>query len=350
MSQPVSQPPNAGDKFEEIDEGVLVIQQNIRYLARLKGFTAKDVMYTLDDIEGDLINNKAIPKDIREVAETAVNIIENVYDETVKVSEEILKNPDNMKSVVFNAIEIYANFYAINTIIEELLEKYVYRYEQHGILNYVDEKLEKIKNIVTFLIDAKIKPYLATPYELSRLLGDIIDNILMFYELAEPDSKESDYMGIALSELRKQLEDKENGLDRGKYAILSDALDIIYNEYGSAVMEGDNQRYKVDELSIGTIDVCSDLEDPGRYGLFCDEEHEDAYKADSVDYKKLVKGMTEAYASLKAAQLVYKILQAYGIEDKDFEDNLADITEKTRDIIKTVINYIVRDYAFKINV
>ncbi|MEM4115649.1 MAG: hypothetical protein QXP59_06570 [Saccharolobus sp.] len=302
----------------------------------------------MDDIESNLINNKAIPKGIREVAEIAFNIIENVYDETVKVSQEILKNPDNMKSVVFNAIEIYANFYAINTIIEELLEKYVYRYEQFGILNYFDEKLEKIKNIVTFLIDAKIKPYLATPYELARLLGDIIDNILMFYDLIEPGDE--DYMGNALNYLRKQLEDDENGLDRGKYAILSDALDIIYNEYYSAVEEGDNQRFKVDELSIGTIDACGDVEDPGRYGLFCDEEREDAYKADSVDYKELVKGMTEAYASLKAAQLVYKILKANKIEDEEFEKNLEDIIEKTRDIIKTVINYIVRDYTFKINV
>ncbi|MEM4104710.1 MAG: hypothetical protein QXF80_06930 [Thermoplasmatales archaeon] len=314
----------------------------------MKEFTAKYVRYTINDIKSDLINNKTIPDGVREVAKPAVDIIENVYDETVKVSQEILKNPDNMKSVVFNAIEIYANFYAINTIIEELLKKYVYRYVGHGILNYIDKKLEKIENIVTYLINEKVKAYLSTPYELARLLGDIIDNVMMFYELAEPGDE--DYMGEALSDLREQLEDDENEIERSKYAILSDALDILYNEYYNAVEEGDNQRYKVDEFSLGTIDVCSDVEDPERYGLFCDEEHEDAYKASRVDYKKLVEGMTEAYASLKAAQLVYQILKANKIEDKDFEDNLADITEKTRDIIKTVINYIVRDYAFKINV
>ncbi|MFH7836244.1 MAG: hypothetical protein QXL51_06585 [Candidatus Aenigmatarchaeota archaeon] len=341
-------PQGEGDKFEEIDEGRLVVQQNIQYLARLKGLTAKKVEYVLDAVERYLLNNEAVPNGVKEVAKTAIDVIQNTYDETVKFAEEILKNPDNMKNVVFNAIEIYANFYAINTITEEVLEKYVYRYEQHTFINPVAEKLEKIEKIVTYLINEKVKAYLSTPHELARLLGDIIDNLMMFYGLAEPG--DDDYMGEALSDLREQLEDEENEIERSKYAILSDVLDIIYNEYYNAVEEGDHQRFKVDELSIGTIDACGDVEDPERYGLFCDEEREDAYKADSVDYKKLVEGMSEAYASLKAAQLAYKILKANKIENKDFEENLEDIIEKTRDIIKTVINYIVRDYAFKINV
>ncbi|WDS52863.1 hypothetical protein [Sulfolobus tengchongensis spindle-shaped virus 4] len=350
MSQPVSQTPNTGDKFEEIDEETLVRQQNIQYLARLRGLTAKKVEYVINAVERYLLNNGAIPDGIREVAKATIDVIQNAYDETVKVAEEILKNPNDMKSVVSNAIEIYANFYAINTITEDLLEKYVYRYEQLEFINPVAEKLEKIENIVTYLINENVKPYLSTPHELARLLGDIIDNIMMFYEELTEEGSGEDYMGDLLSDLREQLEDDENEIERSKYAILSDALDIIYNEYNNAVVEGNSQRYDVDELGIGTIDVCSDVEDPERYGLFCDEERDEAFKADSVDYKKLVEGMTEAYAGFKAAQLVYKILKANKIENEDFEENLADIIEKTRDIIRAMINYIVRDYATKINV
>ncbi|WDS52763.1 hypothetical protein [Sulfolobus tengchongensis spindle-shaped virus 3] len=344
MSQPVSQTPNTGDKFEEIDEEVLVRQQNIQYLARLRGLTAKKVEYVIDAVERYLLNNGAIPDGVKEVAKTAVDVIQSAYDKTVKVSEEILKNPNDMKSVVFNAIEIYANFYAINTITEDLLEKYVYRYEQHEFINPVAEKLEKIENIVTYLINENVKPYLSTPHELARLLGDIIDDLMMFAELAEPGDE--DYMGDLLSNLREQLEDDENEIERSKYAILSDVLDIIYGEYGNAVSEGDN----VAELNIETYDICEELEDPERHGLFCDEESDRAIEADSVDYKELVKGMTKAYASLNAAQLAYKILKAHNIEDEDFEENLTEIIENTREIIKTVINYIVRDYATKINV
>ncbi|MEM4115028.1 MAG: hypothetical protein QXP59_03370 [Saccharolobus sp.] len=341
-------PQGEGVKDEEISEEVLVRQQNIQYLARLKGLTAKKVEYTINDIESDLINNKAIPGGVREVAKTAIDAIQNAYDEAVKVSQEILKNPNDMKSVVFNAIEIYANFYAINTIIEELLEKYAYRYEQYGILNYFDEKLEKIKNIVMFLINEKVKSYLSTPHELTRLLRDIIGDLMMFAGLAEPGDE--DYMGDSLDYLREQLEDDENEIERSKYAILSDVLDIIYNEYYNAVEEGDNQSFKVAELYIGPSDICDALEDPEQYGILCDEEGEDAVKASRVDYNDLVKDITEAYASLKAAQLAYKILKAHNIEDEDFEENLAEIIENTREIIRAVINYIVRDYSTKITV
>ncbi|MEM3829666.1 MAG: hypothetical protein QXP36_10695 [Conexivisphaerales archaeon] len=348
MSQPVSQPPNAGDKFEEIDEEVLVRQQNIQYLARLRGLTAKKVEYVIDAVERYLINNGAIPDGVREVAKTAIDVIQSAYDETVKFAEEILKNPNDMKNVVFNAIEIYANFYAINTITEELLEKYVYRYEQHEFINPIAKKLEKIEKIVTYLIDEKVKSYLSTPHELTRLLRDIIGDLMMFAGLAEPG--DDDYMGEALSGLREQLEDEENEIERSKYAILSDVLDIIYNEYYNAVEEGDNQAFKVSELYIGPSDICDALEDPEQYGIWCDEEGEDAVKASRVDYNDLMKDIKEAYASLKTAQLAYKILKAHNIEDEDFEENLTEIIENTREIIKTVIDYIVRDYATKITV
>ncbi|MEM3844918.1 MAG: hypothetical protein QXU98_04375 [Candidatus Parvarchaeota archaeon] len=333
-------PAQEGAKDEELDE-------KIQYLIKLKARTYEKVDYVTFAAKEFLLKGENVPDSLKGIVKSAINVINDTYKEALKHAEEIANayTKNDMKSVIMNAIEIYAAFNAINEITEGLLVKYTFRYERHGLGNEVDKKLEQIQGIVTYLLDKYVKYYLRTPSELAKMLGDIIDNIEMFYDLFEPDSKDWDYMGNALDDLRAQLEDDENEFTRSEYAILSDTLDIIYNAYGNGITEGEAQRLKVRRFHLGKAsDVCDAYEDPERYGILCytEGDSDDAYKADSINYTELVKSITEAYVDFRTMQIVYKILKDFKIESEEFEANLDDILEKTRDIIETVLDYHIK--------
>ena len=343
MAAPLNQTPapaNAGVKDIELDE-------KIRYLIELKARTYKKVHYVTFAARDFLLRGENVPDSLNKIVKSAINTINSAYDEALKHAQEIADAyaKNDMKSVIMNAIEIYAAFNAINEIVEELFTKYTFRYERHGFGNEIKKKLEQIQGIVTYLLDKYVKYYLLTPAERAKMLGDIIDNIEMFYDLFEPDSKEWDYMGNALDDLRAQLEDDENELTRSEYAMLSDTLDIIYNAYGNGITEGEVQRLRIRDFHLGDAsDICDAYDDPGRYGILCYDEgdNDDAYKADSINYTELVKSITEAYVDFRTMQIVYKILKDFKIESEEFEANLDEILEKTRDIIETVLDYHIK--------
>ncbi|MEM4115973.1 MAG: hypothetical protein QXP59_08235, partial [Saccharolobus sp.] len=321
--------------------------EKIRYLIELKIRTYKKVHYVTFAARDFLLRGENVPDSLNKIVKSAINTINSAYDEALKHAQEIAEAyaKNDMKSVIMNAIEIYAAFNAINEIAEELFTKYTFRYERHGFGSEVYKKLEQIEDIVTYLLDKYVKPHLLTPAEKAKLLGDIFSDLNKFYELAEPDSEEWDDMGNALDDLRSQIEDEENELTRSEYAMLSDTLDIIADAFGDGIMEGDVWNYEIGDFHLGKAsEICDAYEDPERDGILCyyEDDYNDAFKADSLDYNELAKSIVKAYVDFRTMQILYKILKDNEIESKDFESTLDDILERSKNIIETILDYSIK--------
>lgn len=337
MSNQEQSPPTGANVID--DE----LHENVQYLVNLRTKTYKDVDYIIYNANVELAYERTAPTAIRDMAETIVNVVTNTYNEALEKAETLAKaySSSDFKTVLLSAIEIYADINAINNIADNLLQKYVFRYTMHGFTNELDKKLQKINDVVKYLLDNRVVYYSLAHHEYPKLLNDILHDISMFYDLHEPDSTKLDYMSSLLQTLRKQIEDNDDE-DKAKYAILSDVMDLVQDSYGSAVISGRIAYNLTKDAQIGDSDICEVYDDPALFGILCDEEADNAYKADKINFTELLEQLVEAYTGFKAMKTLYSILKQYGISDEDFERETDELIEKTKDMMRTIINYYVK--------
>lgn len=327
---------NAGD--DELDE-------NVKYLVNLRVKTmsiAEQIVYVATK---DVVHGEDVPQSVSDVMETTVKVIVDTYNKALKNAEELAKAYDSgdFKNVLLNAIEIYANIDIVNFIAKNLIEVYVFRYARHGFIAEKENKLEKISEVVISLLNKKVIHYLLAPSEYPELLNNVMEGIRKFYDIYEPDSDEFDYLGRDLRTLRDQIEDDSNeDIDKAKYAILSDLLDLVQDSFGGAILDGMHAYYSVDNSLIGTSEVCDAYDDPAQFSIYCDDERDNAYKADKINFTRLLEDVVNAYAGFKKMMTIYSILKQHGISDENFEEDTNELVELTKDMIQTIIGYYVR--------
>ncbi|MEM4115972.1 MAG: hypothetical protein QXP59_08230 [Saccharolobus sp.] len=326
MTTPLTQPPNTGEKIEEISEEKIEIQDNIRWLTRLvtKEKQIDDIFVSTDvKYNNPLLGN-------------AVNIADRIFkEEVLKFSKEIAENGKDLTKVRLNAIEIYANLKVVDTIVNKLLEKYAYRYDD-GVVDEDDviaEMREKAQNIVADFL-AK---YLLYDGILGRdgkpLLEKIIDNLYYYYTISEiKPGLEKD-----IKMIREQIEHNRD-IVKATYAILSDILDLIKDNYDDGLSEGYEAYEELERNYGGRYQVCKiydqDIALCSPYGV---------YFADNIRFRRIVKHAIEAYAHFKTIEALYKImkeaLQEFNINTGEFEKRLAELISKTKSIIEEIMNY-----------
>ncbi|MEM3290921.1 MAG: hypothetical protein QW046_05325, partial [Candidatus Micrarchaeaceae archaeon] len=256
----------------------------VQHLINLKAKTMSVAEQIEYDANEHVVYGEDVPQSISDVMKTTVKVVMNTYKEALKNADELAKayEASDFKNVLLNAIEIYAKIDIVYFIGKYLVEDYVFRYARHGFLAEKEKKLEKVKDVVISLLKEKLHHSLGQS-EYRDLLNDIIDGIEKFYDLWEPGDDAFDDMGRDLKSLRDQIEDEDNeDIDKPKYAILSDVMDFVQDAYGAAVIDGIHANFSVDDRNIGTSDVCDAYDDTmlERLSIYCDNERNNAYKAD----------------------------------------------------------------------
>ncbi|MEM4115650.1 MAG: hypothetical protein QXP59_06575 [Saccharolobus sp.] len=251
----------------------------------------------LDNIFYSIDNNIYISKSVKNALAETFNVLRNYFSnvETIGKALSDAYSVNNTKSILSNAIELYANLDAINAMLR-LMREYV-KIDSHT------ENIEKLTNRTITTIALLIQIHIQNNAEKPDKLDNEIKNVLTKYNELIDEIDES--IDEDIDELKRRFENDED-LTRGVYNVLSKALSLM-------------EEYYYDNAFVFALNAL------------------DTDKA-SVALDRLV----EAYASFSALKALYSVFCSYNIRYRHLEHRLNEALKHTKQVIDKIIDYYIK--------
>ncbi|MEM4049296.1 MAG: hypothetical protein QW750_08495 [Zestosphaera sp.] len=279
------------------------------------------------------------------MAKTIVNVVVETHNEALEKAEALASNASDFNKLLLSAIELYADVSVINTIAENLLQRHAFRYAMNSFTNILNEKVQKIRNALKYIINKKVAKLPSGEYY--KLLQQILDDINEFDNINKYNGTAFDLVGDDIDVVRERVETADKNQDKRKYAILSDVVDLLKHSYNNVLNEGRLAYNLVRDSIIGDSELCKFFIDNGiqieneKFNVVCDNKANNAYKADKINFNRVLKHLVEVYVNLKTIRIVYNILVYNNIIYDNLEFDADYMLEMTQRIIQTIINYYV---------
>ncbi|MEM3845927.1 MAG: hypothetical protein QXU98_09520 [Candidatus Parvarchaeota archaeon] len=251
----------------------------------------------LDNIFYSIDNNIYISKSVKNTLAETFNVLRNYFSnvETIGKALSDAYSVNNTKSILSNAIELYANLDAINAMLR-LMREYVK-------IDSNIQNIEKLTNRTITTIALLIQIHIQNNTEKPDKLDNEIKSELTKYNALINEIDE--FIDEDLDELKRQFEDDED-LTRGTYNVLSKALSLM-------------EEYYYDNAFVFALNAL------------------DTDKA-SVALDRLV----EAYASFSALKALYSVFCSYNIRYRHLEHRLNEALKHTKQVIDKIIDYYIK--------
>ncbi|MEM3301715.1 MAG: hypothetical protein QXX23_07175 [Thermoplasmata archaeon] len=251
----------------------------------------------LDNIFYTIDNNIYISKSVKNTLAETFNVLRNYFSNVEKISKALSDaySVNNTKSILSNAIELYANLGAINAMLR-LMREYV---KIDSNIQNIEKLTNRTITTIALLIQIHIQNNTEKP---DKLVDEIKSEIAKYEELI---NEIDEHIDEDLDELKRQFEDDED-LARGVYNVLSKALNLL-------------EEYYYDNAFVFALNAL------------------DTDKA-SVALDRLV----EAYASFSAFKALYSVFCSYNIRYRHLEHRLNEALKHTKQVIDKIVEYYIK--------
>ncbi|MEM4115029.1 MAG: hypothetical protein QXP59_03375 [Saccharolobus sp.] len=252
----------------------------------------------LDNIFYTIDNNIYISKSVKNALLETFNVLRNYFSNVEKISKALgdAYSVNNTKSILSNAIELYANLDAINAMLA-IMRGYVK-------IDSIAENIEKLTNrtitTIALLIQIHIQHNAEKP---DKIVDEIKSELNKYKELID---EVDEFVDEDIDELKRRFENDED-LARGVYNVLSKTLSLM-------------EEYYYDNAFVFALNAL------------------DTNKA-SVALNELV----EAYASFSALQALYNVFcDGYNICVRHLEHRLYEALKGTKQVIDKIVDYYIK--------
>ncbi|MEM4104709.1 MAG: hypothetical protein QXF80_06925 [Thermoplasmatales archaeon] len=251
----------------------------------------------LDNIFYTIDNNIYISKSVKNTLAETFNVLRNYFSNVEKISKALSDaySVNNTKSILSNAIELYANLGAINAMLR-LMREYV---KIDSNIQNIEKLTNRTITTIALLIQIHIQNNTEKP---DKIVDEIKSEIAKYEELI---NEIDEHIDEDLDELKRQFEDDED-LARGVYNVLSKALNLL-------------EEYYYDNAFVFALNAL------------------DTDKA-SVALDRLV----EAYASFSAFKALYSVFCSYNIRYRHLEHRLNEALKHTKQVIDKIVEYYIK--------
>ena len=251
----------------------------------------------LDNMFSSIDNNIYISKSVKNTLAETFNVLRNYFSNVEKISKALSDaySVNNTKSILSNAIELYANLGAINAMLR-LMREYVK-------IDSIAENIEKLTNrtitTIALLIQIHIQNNTEKP---DKIVDEIKSELNKYKELID---EVDEFVDEDIDELKRRFENDED-LARGVYNVLSKTLSLM-------------EEYYYDNAFVFALNAL------------------DTDKA-SVALDRLV----EAYASFSAFKALYSVFCSYNIRYRHLEHRLNEALKHTKQVIDKIVEYYIK--------